>query len=428
MYTAVAELIWVVIWGYIALAAVSFAVALLRPQGLFAKLCWASFVLVVFGYFPVTTTLESRRSKAALEAFRAQVKQSCASQSVTPLAEPVKSLHIASSALTSSVNLTNAYHYMLQRGLTTLELDASAEVVSSFSKFYKHGTLATPGATDTGKTIALSLMHRDDSACAMFYRWSKEYPAQDLPGLRKLGLRPEACIGASLLDAPSSQLSVAAKSRQIRVEQNPSLQAAEYTFTVTNRATGRVMASAVATFAPPKEKMRDACLSGEEQRSSSHQNRMTLDALVPERRPFAPETTTTKEPAEFPVQRKANADDILKSRAMRGAGRIWSTNIIDESGTTWIESNYSSKSGWLDGYNIVLMRGSRLYKTYIQVGETKIDDVTGLLVTHDEVRLVGMGRGRKFLWLFVYSASGSPLEALALNEEQFAQLSDRPAR
>jgi hypothetical protein len=113
---------------------------------------------------------------------------------------------------------------------------------------------------------------------------------------------------------------------------------------------------------------------------------------------------------------------------MRGAGRIWSTNIIDESGTTWIESNYSSKSGWLDGYNIVLMRGSRLYKTYIQVGETKIDDVTGLLVTHDEVRLVGMGRGRKFLWLFVYSASGSPLEALALNEEQFAQLSDRPAR
>jgi hypothetical protein len=241
-------------------------------------------------------------------------------------------------------------------------------------------------------------------------------------------LRPETCIGASLVDAPSSQLTVAAKSRPIRVAQEPSLQAAEYTFTVTDRATGRERASAVATFAPPKNEMRDACLSEEGQRSSSSLNRITLNALVPARRPFAPETTTTDEPAEFPVQRQARADDILQARNMRGAGRDWSTNIIDEDGTTWIDPKYGSKSGALSGYSIVLVRGSRIYETFIRVGETEIDDVTGLLVTDDEVRLIGMDRGRKSRWLLVYSASGKPLAALALNAEQFAQLSDKPGK
>jgi hypothetical protein len=166
MYTAVAELIWVVIWGYIGLAAVSLAVALLKPQALSAKIFWASFVLVVFGYFPVTSELESRRSKARSDDFRAQVAQSCVSRRMTPLAEPAEKLHIASSALTSAVGLAEAYHYMLERGLTTLEFDALTEVAGSFPQLYNRGILAAPGAADTGKTIALSLSHGDDSTCA----------------------------------------------------------------------------------------------------------------------------------------------------------------------------------------------------------------------------------------------------------------------
>ena len=55
--------------------------------------------------------------------------------------------------------------------------------------------------------------HRDDGTCTLFDRWLREYPAQKLPMLRKLGLRPDACISASLLDSPTSQLSVAAVSR-----------------------------------------------------------------------------------------------------------------------------------------------------------------------------------------------------------------------
>ena len=431
MYTGVAELIWVVIWGYIGLAAVSLVVALRKPQALSAKLLWASVVLVVFGYLPVSFELESRRSKARSDDFRALVAQSCASQRLTPLAEPVEELHIASSALTSAVGLEEAYHYMLERGLKTLELDASSEAADRFAQLSNYGKLATPGATSSGRTIALSLSHRDDSTCAMFNRWSHEYPAQKLPTLRKLGLRPDACIGASLLDSPSSQLSVTATSRPLGVKQASGLQAAEYTFTATDRATGHARASATATLVPGDGKMRDACLSGEAQRSSWHRNRITLDTLVPERRPFALEATTTEEPAEFPVQRQARAEDILQSRAMRGAGRVWSTNIIDEDGTTWTEHKYVSETSGsfsLYGYYIVSLRGSRLYKTFIRVGETRIGYVTGLLATEDEVRLVGMDWHRKFRWLLVYSASAKPLAALALTDEQFAQLSDGPSK
>lgn len=128
--------------------------------------------------------------------------------------------------------------------------------------------------------------------------------------------------------------------------------------------------------------MRDACLSGEAQRSSWYRNRITLDTLVPERRPFALEATTTEEPAEFPVQRQAREEDIHQSRAIRGAGKVWSTNIIDEAGTTWIEHKYASDASGsfsLYGYYIVAVRDSRLYKTFIRVGETRIGNVTGLL-------------------------------------------------
>ena len=211
--TGVVELIWVVIWGYIGLAAVSLVVAFLKPQALSAKLFWASVVLVVFGYLPVSSELESRRSKARSDDFRALVAQSCASQRVTPLAEPVEELHIASSALTSAVGLEEAYHYMLERGLKTLELDASSETVDRFGQLSINGKLATPGPASNGRTIALSLSHRDDGTCTLFDRWLREYPAQKLPMLRKLGLRPDACISASLLDSPTSQLSVAAVSR-----------------------------------------------------------------------------------------------------------------------------------------------------------------------------------------------------------------------
>lgn len=430
MHTGVEGLIWIVIWAYIALAIGSLVFAFRVRGDTVAKPAALAVVAVIWGA-PLLVELGDQIDKARRNKFKTLVSKSCASQQLTPLTIEARELYVSNSALMNVVKLESASHFMLDHGLSRLELDATFNVLGKLDTLSDYDALAHPQATVVDRILALSLLPKDDNRCSAFNRWVSKYPAQSLPALRWRGLRPDTCIGISVLETQTSQFSISAIKHSLHPESEHEAAIDEYTFSARDGNTGFIVASSKATLWTGKDgKKGDSCVTDDERRRELHRsNLVTLDRIVPARRPLAPSIDTDDEPPDFPLQREASQRDIESSLSMHGVNRVWSTNIIDADATTWIETKYvttnASGSFLLHGYYLVSLRDAKLHRTFIRLGSMRVFNVTGLLVTQDEIRLIGMDSNRKARWLLIYTRDAKPKMALALDDKQFLQFGDQ---
>lgn len=417
--------------------------AWLLPKELQAKIVWTSLTTVIAVTVWFGPPLFYRWQEHLGMKRQMEIGQHCAGRLVRPLTTRVDSLHIASSAITHTVTMQGAAAFLLDHGLSMLEIEVSEEDTRSFSAGSGATRLAVPQGQGATRVLWLALAPRGDPGCQPFDSWLRESPGERLGPLRERGLRPDQCIVATVLEAPQSLVSVQAvvspltTSARQRSQRRP--HAAGYRFTVTDRADGRTLAAAHTVLdwdneaGPP----RSLCGNDADPQAPDHSSRrpasqqvhsLTLDGLIPASRPWAPPQSIDDQPPDFPEQGPARASDIQATVAMRDRRQGSGLSLIDGAGLRWIEHLQSQETDSpvkLASPYLVTQDHARLHKTQVRVAGSRIAIISALLANEDEVRLVAEGMPAGRYWLLIYSAAGQPRRALTLDEATHFRLTNK---
>lgn len=410
------------------------------PKTLRAKIICTGLTVVLAVGFWYGPALYKHWQERQRHARQAEIVQHCADRHVRPLTTPVDSLHIAGSAITQPVTLRSAVAFLLAHGLSTLEIDVPRQDGRTFHVDSGDATLAVPQGQGATQVLWLALAPRGDPGCRHFDKWLRESPGNRLGPLRELGLRPDQCIVATLLEAPQSPVSLqAVMSPLTRTNAQRRLQGpvdADYRFTVTERESGRLLASARTVLAwhdeadPPQSLCGDdtaAQAPGHSHRRPGKQQStsLTLPGLLPVRLLGAPTLSIDDQPADFPEQGTARAADLQVTLAMRGRPQEVRSPLVDGPGRRWIERLWIQDSdvpGREASDYLAMLDESRLHKTQVRVPGGRFGLVYALLASEDEVRLIAKDVMARRHWLLVYNASGQPRRALAMDEAAQVQL------
>lgn len=421
MVTGAAGLIWILVFGYLFLAIVAFFYAVRTPSNLLVKAVLGAAVLALFGYPFIRQKMDSDDNKELLS----RIERSCHEKSDVELVEKPSKTHISKSALINSVYLGDAASYLLERGLTELEIDANPDAIKYDQegepnyRTHHYQTMANSYDIGIPQVFSFSIADKRNSNCAAFKHWVSEYPAQRIPPLRYLGLKPGKCVAVSVKDQPESALSISASARKVWAKL-PRASPDEFEFAITKRSTGTQVAHAKAILFGN----RDAC--NVKDNHSNPLRGLTLDQLLPIVEHLAPTKITVDDPPMFLEQRDATEDDLLKTSSIRGVGRDWSTNNIDPEGLAWIENKYIATdhrgSFSHDGYYLTVVTQDQIKRTLVTGGNVAVHDITGILIRESDIRVVGEDRERTRHWLLIFDRTGTPVSSLKLRLGQFNSL------
>lgn len=396
---------------YWSIALISFGAALWIPKTGRTKTILSLSVVGVFFGIPALFTAKLRFEENAR---RSAIQTACTTSHLSvKKMSPVPGFYASSNALLivkgatnkeqleSDQGLDHVLNYLVERKMSYIELDMPMAETRRSSEVGLGNALQSQAPY-----IRLSIAPAGTPQCAASERWSAEYPAQRLPGLRRLGLLSTNCIAVEGAYELRSRYRISAKIAPAVLYKETRYGLWEHALEIRDADTSSI----AATFRLFVSKDR---YGNQWIRCNKATEAYRFEKVVP----IAPDPRIVNlrevkdESSDFPVKSSATPLEIKDVGRLPGLERVNLTNIISDDGMIWFENN-------LGEYFLTIVSGGELRKTLIRVGGVKIGWITGLQVTDSLIRFVARTDFHGSSWLVEYSRKGEPLRALTLTQEQ----------
>lgn len=249
-------------YGYIALAILCLVLALRLPKTLRAKRAATLCVVVVFGWWPAKKYVSDVQRKNLYEELWAFQNKACsASSPIARLSDKKKiSLLIDDSAIIGSFDLGDLLSYMIDRGLSRIELSSSKmSTISSNPRLeYK--------LPETSNYTALHFENRESSECINLESWAPDtyqHPNSTDNGhtaLRNQLLAENVCIALEGIHEPQAEFVLVVDPAKEIIRFGEGRDYRQYDYWVQNRFTGaRSDGSAVASWSEKSQQAWPIC-------------------------------------------------------------------------------------------------------------------------------------------------------------------------